>query len=201
MKYLVYGDTEINYLKAQDARLGEVIDEMGIIQRAIEPDPFESLIGSIISQQISKKAAETVSGRFYDLLDKSITPEAIISTGVDAIQGCGMSLRKAGYIMGIAEAAITGEVDFAGLHLLPDKEVIIKLTTLKGVGVWTAEMLLLFSLQRPDIVSYGDFAIRKGMMALYELGDLPRNTFQEYAQKYSPYGSVASLYLWALAGQ
>ncbi|NLK07168.1 MAG: DNA-3-methyladenine glycosylase 2 family protein [Firmicutes bacterium] len=172
-----------------------------MIHRPITPDPFEELINSIISQQISKKAAATVSGRVYDLLDYNISPEAVADVGAKAIRKCGMSDRKAGYIMGIAEAALTGAVDFKNLHSLSDAEVIRQLTTLKGVGIWTAEMLLLFSLQRPDIVSYGDLAIRRGMMALYELDELPRAVFRQYAEKYSPYGSVASFYIWALAGQ
>ncbi|NMB24515.1 MAG: DNA-3-methyladenine glycosylase 2 family protein [Firmicutes bacterium] len=201
MQYFPYGETEITYLQSQDPKLGKEIERLGMIKRQVIPDPFESLINSIISQQISKKAAATVSGRVYDLLDGCVAPESIISVGPAAIKGCGMSERKAGYIMGIAEAALSGEVDFDTLHTLSDQEIIKKLITLRGVGVWTAEMLLIFSLARPDVVSYGDLAIRRGMMTLYGLDELSRKQFATYAKRYSPYGSVASLYLWALAGQ
>ena len=84
---------------------------------------------------------------------------------------------------------------------LPDAEIISRLSALDGVGVWTAEMLLIFSLQRPDVVSWGDLAIRRGMMALYGLNSLTRTQFDNYRKRYSPYGSVASLYLWALAAR
>ena len=107
-----------------------------------------------------------------------------------------MTLRKAGYIKGIADAAITGELDFETLYTFTDMEIIKKLSALNGVGVWTAEMLLIFSLCRPDVVSYGDLAIRRGMMNLYSLKSLPKEKFDRYLKRYSPYGSVASFYLW-----
>lgn len=201
MQYFTYGETEIKHLQSRDPKLGKEIQRIGMIKRRVIPDPFESLINSIISQQISKKAAATVSGRLYELLADDMTPTSIMNAGPKAIQSCGMSERKAGYIMGIAEAALAGEVDFDTLHTLSDEEVIRKLTTLRGVGVWTAEMLLIFSLARPDVVSYGDLAIRRGMVALYGLDELSRRQFAVFAKRYSPYGSVASLYLWALAGQ
>jgi 3-methyladenine DNA glycosylase/8-oxoguanine DNA glycosylase len=201
MQHFVYGETEIDHLQRRDKRLGREIERLGMIKRQVIPDPFEALIRSIISQQISRKAADTVSGRMCDLLANSIAPQAIIDVGMPAIKGCGMSERKAEYIMGIAEAALSGEVDFGALHTLPDEEIVKMLTSLKGVGVWTAEMLLIFSLGRPNVVSYGDLAIRRGMISLYGLEDLSREQFARYAKRYSPYGSVASLYLWALAGQ
>ena len=110
-----------------------------------------------------------------------------------------MSLRKAGYIKGIAEAALSGQVEFGKLQFLEDEEIIKKLSALPGVGNWTVEMLLIFSLCRPDVVSYKDLAIRRGMMNLYQLEELSFQDFARYRKKYSPYGSVASLYLWALS--
>jgi 3-methyladenine DNA glycosylase/8-oxoguanine DNA glycosylase len=110
-----------------------------------------------------------------------------------------MSDRKAGYIISIADAALSGFINFDTLHTLTDTEIIKKLTALTGVGVWTAEMLLIFSLERPDVVSYGDLAICRGMMKLYGLKELPKEKFEKYRQRYSPYGSVASLYLWAVS--
>lgn len=201
MKYFPYGDKEVSYLKERDKQLGRVIDEIGPIRRQVILDPFEALVNSIISQQISKKAAATVSRRMYELLDQAISPRSVWRAGLASIQGCGMSQRKAEYIVGIAQAALDGRVDFDTLYTLSDEEVIGKLTSLRGVGVWTAEMLLIFSLCRPDVVSYGDLAIRRGMMKLYGLEELSKAQFVKYAQRYAPYGSVASLYLWAVAGQ
>lgn len=193
-----YGDKEIEYLKKKDKRLGAAIDKIGRIEREIIPDPFTALVSSIVAQQISGKAAKTVWDRLSLLLG-AITPGSIAQTEISAIKSCGMSEKKAGYIKGIADAAISGEVDFHKIHTLPDEEIIKKLSALHGVGAWTAEMLLIFSLCRPDVVSYKDLAICRGMMNLYGLKELSRETFEKYRKRYSPYGSVASLYLWAFS--
>ncbi len=198
MAFFEYGQKEIEYLKRKDKKLGAAIDKIGMLQRNITLDPFEALISSIVSQQISNKAADTVWSRFLNVIE-SVTPESIGQTKIDEIQSCGMSLRKAGYIKGIAEAAIRGTVDFENLHTRSDEEIIQELSALYGVGVWTVEMLLIFSLGRPDVVSYKDLAIRRGMMNLYGHKELPPERFQRYRKRYSPYGSVASLYLWEMS--
>lgn len=198
MEFFEYGQKEIEHLKSKDKKLGAAIDKIGMIKREINPDPFIALVSSIVSQQISKKAAETVWNRLCSLLG-NITAESIAQMSLSEIQSCGMTVRKAEYIKGIANAAITGEVNFHTLHALTDDEIMKKLSSLKGVGIWTAEMLLIFSLCRPDVVSYGDLAIRRGMMRLYGLEELPKEKFNKYRKRYSPYGSVASLYLWELS--
>jgi DNA-3-methyladenine glycosylase II len=198
MQIFEYGQKDIDYLKSKDKKLGAAIERIGLIKRRITPDPFTALVSSVVGQQISSKAAETVWNRLNNLLG-SITPESIAQAELSGIQGCGMSVRKAEYIKGVAEAAISGEVDFDSLHTLTDEEIIKKLSSLHGVGVWTAEMLLIFSLCRPDVVSYRDLAICRGMMHLYGLKELPKDKFERYRKRYSPYGSVASLYLWALS--
>src|SRR5690554_251340 len=197
--YFEYSNHEVEYLKSRDTILGAAIDKIGKIWRPINPDPFTALISSIVSQQISKKAAATVWTRLSNAVD--ITPEAIARTEPKSIQACGMSHRKAEYIQGIAQAALAGKVDFASLHTLEDGEIIAQLSALRGVGVWTAEMLLIFSLNRPNVLSYNDLAIRRGMMHLYGHKELPRQRFERYRTRYSPYCSVASLYLWELSGQ
>ncbi len=198
MQIFEYGQLEIEYLKSKDKKLGAAIDKIGMIKREITPDPFTALVSSVVSQQISSKAAETVWGRLYKLLG-NITPETLAQADLSKIQGCGMSQRKAGFIKGIVDAAIAGKVDFNTLHTLTDGEIIKKLTSLHGVGIWTAEMILIFSLCRPDVVSYKDLAIRRGMMNLYGFKELSKEKFERYRKRYSPYGSVASLYLWALS--
>lgn len=200
MQIFEYGQKEIDYLKRKDKKLGAAIDKIGMIQREITPDPFTALVSSVVSQQISKKAAETVWNRLHTLLG-TITPESIAQLEQSDIQGCGMSVRKAGYIKGISEAAISGVMDVNSLNTLTDEEIIKKLSSLHGVGVWTAEMLLIFSLSRPNVVSFKDLAICRGMMTLYGLKELPKEKFEVYRKRYSPYGSVASLYLWALSVQ
>ncbi|MGI6585525.1 MAG: DNA-3-methyladenine glycosylase family protein [Lutisporaceae bacterium] len=198
MHIFKYGQREIEYLKSRDKKLAAAIDRIGMIEREVIPDPFTALVSSIVGQQISSKAADTVWNRLEALLE-TITPESIAKTEISEIQACGMSARKAGYIKGAAEAALSGQVDFNALHTLSDEEIIIKLSSLRGVGIWTAEMLLIFSLCRPDVVSFKDLAICRGMMNLYGLKELPKEKFERYRKRYSPYGSVASLYLWALS--
>ena len=198
MQIFQYGQKEIEYLKRKDKKLGAAIDKIGMIKREITPDPFIALVSSIVSQQISKKAAHTVRNRLVKLLG-DITPGSIAQIDLSELQGCGMSQRKAGYIKGIADAAISGKVDFKSLDTLTNDEIIKKLSSLHGVGVWTAEMLLIFSLCRPDVVSYKDLAICRGMMNLYGLKELSKEKFERYRKRYSPYGSVASLYLWELS--
>jgi len=198
MELFKYGQTEIEHLKRRDRRLGAAIDRLGAIEREVTPDLFTALVKSVVAQQISTKAAETVWRRLSNQLSK-VTPERIAAVDVSDIQKCGLSMRKAGYIKNLGDAAICGELDLLKLRELPDVEIIKKLLSLHGLGVWTAEMILIFSLCRPDVVSWGDLAIRRGMMNLYGLKNVTREQFDRYCKRYSPYGSVASLYLWALS--
>ena len=158
------------------------------------------MIDSIVSQQISGKAAETVFNRLCNLVGE-ISPAAIARVSVEEIQQCGMSLRKASYIKGIADAVFSGEFNLEELKSLPDDQVIKRLTTLRGVGAWTAEMLMIFSMERPDVVSWDDLGIRRGMCKLYNHKVLTKEQFMRYKKRYSPFGSVASLYLWEISAE
>jgi DNA-3-methyladenine glycosylase II len=198
MKTFPYGQTEIKYLKSRDKKLGAAIDAIGIIKREIMPDLFASLVKSIVFQRISRKAARTVWGRLCEKF-KEITPDRIARFTIEDMRQCGLPLTKARSIKTISDLLLGGELDFAKIRIMPDQEIIKILSSLPGIGIWTAEMLLIFSLCRPDIVSWGDFAIRRGMMKLYGLNKLTREQFDRYRKRYSPCGSVASLYLWALS--
>ena len=198
MQIFRYGKIEIDYLRSRDKKLGSAIDEIGMIERRVIPNIFTALVASVAGQQVSAKAAETVWGRMEKRFG-TITPAAIAAATAEEIQQCGMSMRKAGYIKRIGDAVAGGDPDLAALPALTDDEVIARLTALDGVGVWTAEMMLIFSMQRPDVVSWGDFAIRRGMMRLYGKETLDRAAFDRYRRRYSPYGSVASLYLWEIS--
>ncbi len=200
MEIFMYGETEINYLKRKDKKLSTAIDRIGKIERKVTPDLFTALVSSIVSQQISNKAADTVWSRLCSLVEE-ITPKSIVETDINDIQKCGMSIRKSSYIKNIGEKVYCGELNIDEFHNLSDEEIIKKLTELHGIGIWTAEMLLIFSMQRPDVVSWGDLAIRRGMCNLYHHKELTKTQFERYKKRYSPYGSVASLYLWALSVQ
>lgn len=195
-----YGQREIQYLSGRDGRLGAAIARIGMLEREVNADLFDALCSSILAQQVSGKAALTVYNRLQALLGGAITPEAIARMGISAIQSCGMSNRKAGYLMSLAEAVLSGRLDLHALNALPDEAVCATLVDLPGIGVWTAEMLMIFSLQRPNILSYGDFGIQRGLRMLYRKREIGKAQFARYRKRYSPYCSVASLYLWALAG-
>ncbi|MDR1271425.1 MAG: DNA-3-methyladenine glycosylase [Clostridiales Family XIII bacterium] len=189
----------MEYLSERDPRLAAVIEREGRIRRPVTPDLFEALVNSIVGQQISSKSAATVKGRMNVLLE-GITPGTIAAATVESIQGCGMSMRKAGYIKGLAEYVASGELDLRRLHGLPDEEVHRSLTHIPGIGKWTAEMMMIFSMERLDILSYGDLAIRKGLCLLHRHRQITPKLYEKYRKLYSPYGSVASLYLWRIAG-
>ena len=198
MDIFEYGDNEINYLKKKDKKLGLAIDRIGKIERVVIPDLFAALINSIVAQQISSKAAATVWGRLCVILG-DITPVSITNASLEDIQKCGMSVRKASYIKIIGDAVSCGELNISEFPNMSDGEITQRLSALHGIGVWTAEMLLIFSMQRPNVVSWGDLAIRRGMCNLYGHKKLDRVKFEKYKKRYSPYGSVASLYLWAVS--
>ncbi len=197
--YFTYGPTELSHLAQNDPRLGWAIEKIGLIKRATEPDFFTSITRAIVGQQISTKAQASIFERLNTMVG-TLTPQHVVGLTIEELQSVGMTFRKAEYIQGIAQKMASGELDPASFDAMSDEEVIKELITLKGVGVWTAEMLLIFCLQRPDIVSYGDLAILRGMKILYGLEDISKQVFETIRTPYSPYGSIASLYLWAIAG-
>lgn len=198
MRIYKYGQAEIEYLKQQDQLLGAAIERMGMVEREVFSDVFAALIHCVIAQQISAKAVATIWGRMQQRFDE-ITPQRITAASAAEIQQCGLSLRKAEYIKNLGQDVADGALKLAELYQLADAEVIKRLSALRGIGVWTAEMILLHALERPDVVSWGDIAIRRGMMNLYGLEALTQQQFAEYRKRYAPYGSVASIYLWKLS--
>ena len=197
--YFAYGETELSYLRQKDKRLGEVIDRIGHIDRAVDPDLFSSVVHHIIGQQISTKAQETIWRRCRDALGV-VNAGTIRAAGVPGLQSLGMTFRKAEYITDFAEKVHTGAFDPDAVEHMSDEDAIRALSSLKGIGVWTAEMILLFCLQRPDIFSFDDLAIQRGLRMVYHHRKIDRKLFEKYRRRFHPYCSVASLYLWAVAG-
>lgn len=196
--YFKYGEKEISYLKNKDKKLAEVIEKVGLIERETEPEIFSALVHHIVGQQISTKAQATIWERIKNSFG-SVTPERVLNTSVDEIRSFGISLRKVEYIKDFAEKVHTGEFDIEAAEKMEDDELIKYLTTLKGVGVWTAEMILLFCLQRPNVFSFDDLAIKRGLRMVYHHRKIDRKLFEKYRRRFSPYCSVASLYLWAVS--
>ena len=197
--YFTYGETELSYLRQKDKRLGEVIDRVGPVRRAVDTDLFSAVVHHIVGQQISTKAQATIWQRMRDALGR-VNAENVLAAGVPRLQALGMTFRKAEYITDFAEKVHTGAFDLAAVERMSDKDAIEALRALKGIGVWTAEMILLFCLQRPDIFSYDDLAIQRGLRMVYHHREIDRALFEKYRRRFSPYCSVASLYLWAVSG-
>lgn len=196
--YFVYGETETAHLSRRDPALGRAIARIGMVRRETEDDLFAAVVHHIIGQQISTAAQRTIWQRAQQALGV-VNPETIRAMGRERLQGLGISFRKADYILDFAQKVADGAFDVQGLAALPDEQVIAALSSLRGVGVWTAEMLLLFCLRRPDVLSYGDLAILRGMKRLYRRREIDRARFEVYRKRYHPYASVASLYLWEIA--
>jgi DNA-3-methyladenine glycosylase II len=196
--YFPYGEKEILYLGEQDERLKWAMHQIGPIQRVVEPDFFTSITRSIIGQQISTAAQSSIFNKLVAMVG-SLTPQNVVSFTIEQLQSVGMTFRKSEYIYEIADKINTGVLDPSSFESMSDKEVIDALTDLKGVGKWTAEMLLIFCFMRPNIVSYGDLAIIRGIRMLYQLTNVSKKEFDHIVKNYSPYGSVASLYLWAIS--
>ena len=197
--YFQYGEAETAYLSARDERMAAVIAQAGHIEREVDTDLFSAVVHHIVGQQISTKAQATIWQRMQDALVK-VNAETILAAGIPKLQALGMTFRKAEYITDFAEKVHTGAFDLAAVERMSDEDAIEALRALKGIGVWTAEMILLFCMQRPDIFSYDDLAIQRGLRMVYHHREIDRALFEKYRRRFSPYCSVASLYLWAVSG-
>jgi DNA-3-methyladenine glycosylase II len=199
MQYFSYSQTETDHLSRRDDKMAGLITEYGMLQRPVIPDLFEALVVSILSQQVSSKAAVTIRQRLADCCGE-ITPHKIEGTDQRKIQQCGMTMKKAGYLKAAAHAVLSGALSLQDLEALDDDTVIGKLIMLPGIGRWTAEMLLLHSLQRPNVFSYDDLVIRKSLIFLHHLSAFGRAEFEYFKNLYAPYCSIAMIYLWKYGG-
>ena len=197
--YFQYGKEEVEYLKGKCKKLAAVIDEIGTIKREIDKDLFSVVVFSIVGQQISSKAQETIWRRFKEGLGM-VNAENILKAGGEKLRSFGISLKKAEYITDFAYKVKNGELDLNGILGKNDEDVIKELTSLKGIGVWTAEMLMLFCMERKNIFSFNDLAIQRGLRMVYHHRKITKPLFEKYRKKFSPYCSVACLYLWEVAG-
>lgn len=197
--YFQYDESITDYLKQNDNRLAYVIDKIGKIEREVDSDLFSPVVHHIIGQQISTKAQSTIWKRLQDNLEV-VNADTILAVGSEKLQSFGTTFKKAEYITDFAVKVKSGIFDLNSIWNKTDEEVITELTSLKGVGLWTAEMILLFCMQRPNVFSYGDLAILRGMRMVYHHRKIDRKLFEKYRSRLSPYCSVASLYFWEVAG-
>ena len=197
--YFAYGEKETDYLKKKDKRMAEVIDRIGHVERKVDTDLFSAVVHHIVGQQISTKAQETIWQRMLSALGE-VNAETVLAAGVSKLQSLGMTFRKAEYITDFAEKIRSGAFNLESVKHMSDADAIRALSSLKGIGVWTAEMILLFCLQRPNVFSYDDLAIQRGLRMVYHHRKIDRKLFEKYHRRFSPYCSVASLYLWEVSG-
>ena len=158
---------------------------------------FSALAEAIVYQQLNGKAAETIFKRFAALAGDPLTPGGILKLSDEQLRGVGLSKQKSGYLKDLAEKTASGALDFAKLPGLCDEEVILHLTQVKGIGVWTAHMFLMFSLRRPNVLPTGDYGVQMAIKKHYRKRNLPRpKDMEKIARAWEPYRSVACWYMW-----
>jgi DNA-3-methyladenine glycosylase II len=187
----------INHLKKSDPILSAIIVRTGAYRMQFSPPEFHTLAEAIVYQQLNGKAAVTIFKRFAALAGDPVTPEGILELTDTQLRSAGLSKQKSSYLKDMAGRASRGELDFTRLPEMTDDEVIKHLTQVKGVGVWTAHMFLMFALQRPNVLPTGDYGIRMAIKKLYKKRKMPKpELMTKIARAWEPYRSVACWYLW-----
>ena len=188
------------YLSDNDPKLAELIDRYGNCTITPHSDHYSELVTSIVGQQLSIKAAAAIWGRILAISGgQPPTPEQLISASFEDLRAAGLSGPKVNYVKDLAAHILDGRLDMGNIAKLPNDEIISQLTAVKGIGEWSAHMFMLFGLGRLDILPYGDLGIRKAIMNIYDLAEMPdKDTLLRIAEENSwpPYQSVASWYLW-----
>ncbi len=196
-KYLEANAAIREALAAADEALGNILAACGDMKIELNENRFESLVSSIVGQQLSNRVVEVIWGRVTRLTGGEITPENILNTGEEAFRQTGMSRPKIRYIKNLAEAVLSGAVELDAFDDMENKDIIQSLAAVKGIGEWTAEMFLVFSLGREDVFSAGDGGLQRAVKKLYALDDIPpKPRLLEISEKWKPYRTYASLYLW-----
>jgi len=187
----------IHHLRRSDPILSEIIDRVGEYRIDFRNPDFETLVKSIVYQQLSGRVASVIFGRLLHAVHGVVTPESILKLRPSRMRTLGLSTQKTAYIRDLARHTRDGEVIFHELPGLSDEEVIERLTRVKGIGVWTAHMFLIFALRRADVLPTGDLGIRSAIRKAYKMAELPQPAeIEAIAKRWRPYCTVASWYLW-----
>ncbi|NPV88400.1 DNA-3-methyladenine glycosylase 2 family protein [Coprothermobacteraceae bacterium] len=198
MNYLVLhaDDEPVLTVARRDERFLELVQTLGTVQVQLEPNYFVALAQAIAGQQLSMKAADAIWRKIVNALGV-VEPQRVLHCSEECLRQVGLSRSKVGYLKDLAHRVLTGELDLASIGDLDDEQVIAELTKVKGIGRWTAEMFLIFSLGRMDVFSVQDFGLRKAIKWLHDLPEIPAKSFLvPYSEKFKPYRTVLSLYLW-----
>jgi DNA-3-methyladenine glycosylase II len=187
----------VTHLKKSDPVLRAIIERVGPFRMEFGEPEFHSLAEAIVYQQLNGKAAVTIFKRFAALAGEPLKPEGILALSDTQLRSVGLSKQKSSYLKDMAERAARGELDFSRLPEMTDEEVIKHLTQVKGVGVWTAHMFLMFTLRRPNVLPTGDFGIQMAIKKHYKKRKMPKpEQMQKIAKLWEPYRSIACWYLW-----
>jgi len=187
----------VRHLKKSDPVLAAIIERVGPCKLTFREPSFESMVRSIAFQQLNGKAARTIYDRLVAAAGGALTPGSVLALSVEQMRAVGLSRQKLSYIRDLAERTRSGEIDFARLPEMSDEEVIEHLTRVKGIGVWSAQMFLMFALRRPNILPTADYGVRAAIKKHYRKRKLPdHNYIVKLARAWHPYCSVACWYLW-----
>jgi DNA-3-methyladenine glycosylase II len=187
----------IRHLKANDAVMGAIIERIGPLKPAFRDPTFEALARAIVFQQLNGKAAGTIYDRFATAAGGVLTPKSVLALSVDQMRACGLSKQKLSYIRDLAEKTLKGDIVFEELPQMGDEAVIEHLTRVKGIGVWSAQMFLMFALRRQNVMPTGDYGIRAAIKKAYRKRNLPKpEEMLKLSRKWQPYCTIACYYLW-----
>ena len=187
----------VTHLRKSDPIMAAIIERVGACRMTYREATFEALARAIVFQQLSTKAASTIYGRFSEAAGGAVTPEAINNLSVGEMRRAGLSKQKISYIRDLAGHAISGSLDLRRTESMSDEEVIVMLTSIKGIGLWTAHMFLIFALRRPNILATGDLGVQTAIKKAYRKRKMPTpKDIEKIAKAWHPYCSVACWYLW-----
>ena len=188
-------------LPFNDPRMESIANSMDLTDLKKTTNLFSDVVEDIVAQQLSGRVAEVIFKRFCELFPNALpTPELLAAKTIDKLRSVGLSTAKANYVRNIADYALTKGLSVERFDSLCDEEIVSELTTIKGVGVWTAQMVLIFSLTRSDVFPVDDLAIRQGMTLIYGInleGKPLKNKLVEIAERWKPYRTVGTRYVWA----
>jgi len=185
------------HLKTNDSVLAEIIKRVGAVKPAYRDPTFESLVRAIVFQQLNGKAARTIYDRFAEAAGGKVTPESVLALSEERMRLCGLSRQKLSYIRDLAAKTLAKEIVFDQLSKMTDEAVIEHLTRVKGIGMWSAQMFLMFALRRPNVMPTGDLGIRLAMKKAYRKRKLPSpEEMLKISRKWEPYRTLACYYLW-----
>ena len=189
-------DSPIQCLISKDKKLAKVINLIGDIECDVFTDSFAFIVKEIVGQMLSNKVADVIANRLTDRCVGGISAETVRRLGIEGLREIGVSYSKSRYILNFAEEVSNGNISFDTLKKLPDRQIMERLMSVKGIGSWTSKMYLIFVLQRPDVLPYEDGAFIQSFKWLYATNDASRATIENRCKKWKPYSSIASRFLY-----